>query len=69
MVLLDRTLRYVRLGLVRDGTAAGVMRHTANWMADARIPLLTLTTDQGYEFSAIPALLPGRLYACDAGKP
>ena len=69
VVLLDRALRHVRLGLVRDGTALGVARHMQKWMADPRIPMLTLTTDQGYEFSAIPALLPGRLYACDPGKP
>ena len=69
VVLLDRALRHVRLGLVRDGTAAGVARHMTKWMADPRLPILTLTTDQGYEFSAIPALLPGRLYACDPGKP
>ena len=69
VVLLDRASRYVRLGLVRDGTAAGVARHMARWKEDKRLPILTLTTDQGYEFSALPALLPGRLYACDAGKP
>lgn len=31
--------------------------------------MLTLTCDQGYEFSGLPELLPGRLYACDPGKP
>ena len=69
VVLLDRATRYVRLGLVRDGTAAGVARHMAQWLTDPRIPIHSLTTDQGYEFSALPALLPGRIYACDPGKP
>lgn len=70
VVLLDRALRFVRLGWVRDGTAAGVAWHIARWQHDGTaIPMLSLTTDQGYEFSALPALLPGRLYACDAGKP
>ena len=69
VVLLDRALRHVRLGLVRDGTAAGAARHMQRWLTDTRIPILSLTTDQGYEFSAFPELLPGRLYACDPGKP
>jgi len=69
VVLLDRATRYVRLALVRDGTAAGVARHMARWLTDPRIPVHSLTTDQGYEFSALPALLPGRIYACDPGKP
>lgn len=70
VVLIDRALRYVRLGWVPDGKAAAVMRHMAHWQHDdTGIPILTLTTDQGYEFSALPELLPGRLYACDPGKP
>ena len=69
LVVLDRATRFVRLGLVRDGTAAKVARHLKDWMADTRIPLLTLTCDQGYEFAHLPELLPDRLYACDPGKP
>jgi IS30 family transposase len=69
VVLLDRACRYVRLGWVRNGTADGVARHMSRWMTDARIPVLTLTCDQGYEFARLPDLLPGRLYACDPGKP
>lgn len=70
VVLLDRALRLVRLGWVPDGSAAAVARHIAGWQQDhTGIPILSLTTDQGYEFSALPELLPGRLYACDPGKP
>jgi IS30 family transposase len=69
LVVLDRASRYVRLGLVRDGTAAKVAWHLKSWMTDPRIPILTLTCDQGYEFARLPELLPGRLYACDPGKP
>ena len=70
VVLIDRALRYVRLAWVPDGTAAAVARHMARWQQNAiGIPILTLTTDQGCEFSALPELLPGRLYACDPGKP
>lgn len=69
LVVLDRATRFVRLGWVRDGTAANVARHLKRWMADTQLPLRTLTCDQGYEFSDLPQLLPGRLYACDPGKP
>ena len=69
LVVLDRATRFVRLGLVRDGTAAGVARHLKGWLTDPRIPISTLTVDQGYEFAHLPVLLPGRLYACDPGKP
>jgi IS30 family transposase len=69
LVVLDRATRFVRLGLVRDGTAAKVAWHLKGWMADPRIPILTLTCDQGYEFAHLPELLPDRLYACDPGKP
>ncbi len=31
--------------------------------------MLSLTTDQGDEFSALPERLPDGLYACDPGKP
>jgi IS30 family transposase len=69
LVVLDRATRFVRLGLVYDGTAARVARHIRRWMEDPRIPLLTLTCDQGYEFAHLPDLLPDQLYACDPGKP
>jgi transposase, IS30 family len=70
VVLLDRALRFVRLGWVPDGSAAAMARHIAGWQQDGTgIPILSLTTDQGYEFSALPELLPDCLYACDAGKP
>ena len=69
LVVLDRASRLVRLALIRDGTAAGVARHLEQWMKDPRIPVRTLTVDQGYEFANVPKLLPGRLYACDPGKP
>jgi transposase, IS30 family len=69
LVVLDRATRFVRLGLVQDGTAARVACHIKAWMADTRIPLITLTCDQGYEFAHLPELLPDRLYACDPGKP
>jgi IS30 family transposase len=69
VVLLDRASRHVRLGLVKDGTADGVARHIKRWSANPTIPMLTLTCDQGYEFARLPELLPGRLYACDPGKP
>ena len=69
VVLLDRATRYVRLALVRDGTAASVARHMARWLSDPRIPILSLTTDQGCEFSALPELIKGCLYACEPGKP
>lgn len=69
IVLIDRATRYVRLGLVRDGTSKKVARHFAHWLTDERLPILTITTDQGVEFSGLPALFPDRLYACDAGKP
>lgn len=70
VVLLDRALRFVRLGWVPNGTAAEVAWHIRRWQSDdSGITMLSLTTDQGYEFSALPALLPNRLYACEAGKP
>ena len=70
VVLIDRALRYVRLGWLPDGSAVVVARHTARWQDDETgIPILSLTTDQGYEFSALPELLPNCLYACDPGKP
>ena len=69
LVVLDRATRFVRLGLVRDGTAARVAGHLKGWMTDPRIPILTLTCDQGYEFAHLPERLPNRLYACDPGKP
>lgn len=70
VVLLDRALRLVRLGWAPDGSAVAVACHIARWQQDdTGIPMLSVTTDQGYEFSALPELLPDCLYACDPGKP
>lgn len=70
VVMLDRALRHFRLGWVPDGTAAGVARHFKRWLGDqSLLPILSVTTDQGYEFAALPELMPGRLYVCDPGKP
>ena len=64
VVLIDRALRYVRLGWVPDGTAAAVARHMARWQHDdSGISMLSLTTDQGCEFSALPEL-PAGLFVC-----
>ena len=47
-----------------------VARHRARWQHDdTGIAILSLATDQGCEFSALPALLPDCLYACDPEKP
>ena len=69
-MLIDRALRYVRLGWLPDGTAAAVACHMAGRQHDdAGISILSLTTDQGCEFSALPAFLPDCLYPCDPHKP
>ena len=70
MVLIDRALRYVRLDWVPDAAAAAVARHMARWQDDdTGISILSLTTDQGCGFSALPELLPNCLYVCEPGKP
>lgn len=70
IVLIDRTTRFIRLGLARKGTAAEVADLFAGWQADqSGIPMLSVTTDQGYEFGKLPALVPDSLYVCDPGKP
>lgn len=70
LVCIDRATRFVRLGWIADGTAIAVAVKMALWQNDdSGIPMLSMTTDQGYEFAGLPALLPGCLYACEAGKP
>ena len=69
LVLIDRALRYARLGWLHDNTAA-VARDRARWQHDdTGISNLSLATGQGCEFSALPRLLPDRLYNCDPEKP
>jgi IS30 family transposase len=69
LVTIDRATRFVRLGWVRDGTSKTVARHFEQWMKDTRLPILSITTDQGSEFAGLPRLFPDNLYACDPGKP
>jgi IS30 family transposase len=70
IVLIDRPTRFIRLGIARNGTAAEVANLFAGWQADrSGIPMLSVTSDQGYEFGKLPALLPDRIYVCDPGKP
>jgi IS30 family transposase len=70
IVAIDRPSRFIRLGLARHGTAAEVAHLFAGWQSDqSGIPLLSVTTDQGYEFGKLPALLPNRVYVCDPGRP
>ena len=68
VVLIDLALRYARLGWLP--AAAVVARHRAGRQHDdTGISILSLTTDQGCEFSALTALLPDCLYPCDPHKP
>lgn len=69
VVLLDRATRYVRLALLPDGSAAAVAKIFERWLRDERIPMLTVTSDQGNEFNHLPRLLPNNFYVCDPGKP
>ena len=69
LVLIDRTIRFVRLALVKDGSSKRVAKHFQRWLTDERLPILTITTDQGSEFAGLPTLFPHNLFACDPGKP
>jgi transposase, IS30 family len=69
VVLLDRATRFVRLALVPDGSAQAVAKAFERWQRDARIPMLTVTSDQGNEFNHLSTLLPDNFYVCDPGKP
>lgn len=69
LVVIDRATRFVRLALVHDGSSKLVAKHFQRWLADERLPIFTITTDQGSEFAGLPALFPDNLYACDPGKP
>jgi IS30 family transposase len=69
VVLLDRALRHVRLGLAKNGTANEVAKHFIQWQQDDKLPILSITTDQGSEFAGLPAIFPDNLYFCEAGKP
>lgn len=69
VVLLDRATRYVRLALVPTGFARAVAKVFERWQRDERIPMLTVTSDQGNEFNHLSALLPDNFYVCDPGKP
>jgi transposase, IS30 family len=69
VVLLDRATRYVRLALVPSGFAGAVAKVFERWQRDERIPMLTVTSDQGNEFNHLSNLLPDNFYVCDPGKP
>lgn len=69
LVTIDRATRFVRPGWVRDGSSKTVARHFERWMTDTRLPILSITTDQGSEFAGLPQLFADNLYACDPGKP
>ena len=69
VVLLDRATRFVRMALVRDGSARMVAKLFEKWHGDERIPMLTVTSDQGNEFNHLSRLLPDNFYVCDPGKP
>lgn len=69
VVLLDRATRFVRLALVPSGCARAVAKVFEKWQRDERIPMLTVTSDQGNEFNHLSTLLPDNFYVCDPGKP
>lgn len=69
VVLIDRATRYLRMRLVVQGTADKVAACFKTWRDDPRLPILSLTTDQGSEFACLPDLFAGQIYVCDAGKP
>lgn len=69
VVVVERQSLYTLLLRVKHLSAKSVARQLRRVLATCGLPLLSLTSDRGWEFTALNDYMPGKVYVCDPHAP
>ena len=69
IVVVERQSLYSLILLVKHLNAKSVARCLKRRLARCGLPFLSLTSDRGWEFTALADVMPGKAYVCDAYCP
>ena len=69
VVIVERQSLFTCLLLVNHLNAKSVARQLKRCLATCGLPFLSLTSDRGWEFTALADYMPGKAYVCDPHAP
>jgi transposase, IS30 family len=69
VVVVERQSLYTLLLRVKHPSAKSVARRLRRCLAACGLPFLSVTSDRGWEFTALDDYLPGKVYVCDPHAP
>lgn len=69
VVIVERQSLFTCLLLVNHLNAKSVARQLKRRLATCGLPFLSLTSDRGWEFTALADYMPGKAYVCDPHAP
>ena len=69
VVVVERQSLFTCLLLVNHLSAKSVARQLKRRLATCGLPFLSLTSDRGWEFTALADYMPGKAYVCDPHAP
>lgn len=69
LVLVERQSLYTFLLVVRNTNAKSIARKLKRCLEASGLPFLSLTSDRGWEFTALGDVMPGQAYICDPHQP
>lgn len=69
VVVVERQSLYTLLLRVKHLSAKSVARQLRRCLAACGLPFLSVTSDRGWEFTALDDYMPGKVYVCDPHAP
>jgi transposase, IS30 family len=69
LVIVERQSLFTFLLAVRSTNALSIAKRLKRYLASCGLPFLSLTSDRGWEFSALGDVMPDKAYICDPYAP
>jgi transposase, IS30 family len=69
VVVVERQSLYTLLLRVKHPSAKSVARRLRRCLAACGLPFMSVTSDRGWEFTALDDYMPGKVYVCDPHAP
>ena len=69
LVIVERQSLYIFLLVVRNTNAKSIARKLKRCLTASGLPFLSLTSDRGWEFTALGDVMPEHAYICDPHQP